>query len=221
MEGLKMDNYNNKTHFYGRLWTVLAIVVLISIPILISAHLGVHPQIKYILSGLAPVAALFYPTAIIEVFTYTPMLGAGATYLSFVTGNITNLKMPCGLNALENNNVSITSDEGEVIATIAVGVSAIVTTVIIAVGVVIFTPILPKITQSEMLAPAFQQVTTALFGALGVSYFMKHWRISIIPIATIILVLIFAGSLGVGVLIPIGVVVSLVSAHLLFKAGKV
>ena len=215
-----MKSYNDKTHFYGRIWDVIAIAVLISIPILISNHLGVHPEVKYILKGLGPVAALFYPTAVIEVFTYTPMLGAGATYLSFVTGNITNLKMPCGLNALETNNVSINSDEGEVIATIAVGVSAIVTTVIIAIGVVLFTPILPKITQSPVLAPAFQQVTTALFGALGISYFMKHWRISIIPIAFIILVLVFAGTLGVGVLIPVGVVVSLASAHLLFKAGK-
>ena len=168
-----MKDYNNSVHFYGRIWTVLAIITLISIPILISAHFGVHPEIKYIIKGLLPVAALFYPTAVIEVLTYTPMLGAGATYLSFVTGNITNLKMPCGLNALETNNVSITSDEGEVIATIAVGVSAIVTTLIIAIGVVIFTPILPKITQNETLAPAFQQVTTALFGALGISYFLK------------------------------------------------
>ena len=215
-----MKSYNDRTHFYGRIWTVIALVMLLSIPVLISTHLGVHPEIKYILKGLAPVAALFYPTAVIEVFTYTPMLGAGATYLSFVTGNITNLKMPCGLNALESNKVSITSDEGEVIATIAVGVSAIVTTLIIAIGVVLFTPILPKITQSAILAPAFQQVTTALFGALGISYFMKHWRISIIPIAFIVLVLVFAGTLGAGVLIPIGVVVSLVSAHLLFKAGK-
>ena len=215
-----MKSYNDKTHFYGRLWDVIALAVLISIPILISNHLGVSPEFKYVLKGLAPVAALFYPTAIIEVFTYTPMLGAGATYLSFVTGNITNLKMPCGLNALETNDVSINSDEGEVIATIAVGVSAIVTTVIIAIGVVLFTPILPKITQSPVIAPAFQQVTTALFGALGVSYFIKHWRISIIPIAFIVIVLIFAGTLGAGVLIPVGVVVSLVSAHLLFKAGK-
>ena len=214
-------DYNNKVHFYGRIWTVLALVLFICIPLAISLHLGVWPEAKYILKGLLPVAALFYPTAIIEVFTYTPMLGAGATYLSFVTGNITNLKMPCGLNALENNHVSITSDEGEVIATIAVGVSAIVTTVIIALGVVVFTPILPKITQSPTLAPAFQQVTTALFGALGISYFVKHWRISIIPVAFIVLLLVFAGNLGVGVLIPVGVVVSLLSAHLLYKAGFV
>lgn len=214
-------NYNDKIHIYGRIWTVLALILFMCIPVSISLHLGVWPETKYVLKGLLPVAALFYPTAIIEVFTYTPMLGAGATYLSFVTGNITNLKLPCGLNALENNNVSITSDEGEAIATISVGVSAIVTTIIIALGVVVFTPVLPMITESETLAPAFQQVTTALFGALGISYFVKHWRISIIPVAFIILLLVFAGNLGVGVLIPVGVVISLLSAHILFKKGFV
>jgi len=215
-----MKSYNDRTHFFGRLWTVLAIAVLLSIPVLISTHLHVHPQFGAIVKGLLPVAALFYPTAVIEVFTYTPMLGAGATYLSFVTGNITNLKMPCGLNALENNKVSINSDEGEVIATIAVGVSAIVTTIIIAVGVVAFTPILPIIKNSPVIAPAFMHVSTALFGALGISYFLKHWRISVIPVATIILILLISGSIKIGVLIPVGVVVSLASAHLLFKAGK-
>ena len=98
-------------------------------------------------------------------------------------------------------------------------IAMICLSIIIIIGVILIVPLTP-ILESPVLAPAFQQVTTALFGALGISYFMKHWRISIIPIAFIITVLVFAGTLGVGVLIPVGVVVSLVSAHLLFKAGK-
>ena len=66
---------------------------------------------------------------------------------------------------------------------------------------------------------AFQQVTPALFGALCASYLAKHWRISILPIAVLVIVLLFNGTLGTGVLIPIGVVVSLVGAHLMYKKG--
>ena len=170
------------------------------------------------LEGLLPVAMLFYPSAIIEVLTYGPMLGSGGTYLSFVTGNISNLKLPCALNAMENAQVRATSEEGDVISTISIATSSIVTTLIIALGVVVFSPILPYITDpNSAFAPAFQQVVPALFGALGATYFAKHWKISILPIAAVLIVLLFAGNTAIGVLIPVGVVVSLLGAHLMYK----
>lgn len=37
---------------------------------------------------------MYWAVGIVEIFTYVPMLGAGGSYLSFVTGNISNLKLP-------------------------------------------------------------------------------------------------------------------------------
>lgn len=215
---MKGRSYEDSVHLYGRIWTVTALLVMLMIPISISAHLGVWPQAEVILKGLAPVALIFYPSAIVEVLTYSPMMGAGATYLGFVTGNITNLKMPCALNAMENAGVKSNTEEGEVISTISVATSSIVTTVIIALGVLLFSPVLPYITdENSVFAPAFQQVVPALFGALGATYFAKHWKISILPIAVILICLGFKGDLGVGVLIPIGLIVSLLGAHVMYK----
>ena len=79
---------------------------------------------------------------------------------------------------------------------------------------------MPRITAPDsVLAPAFRQVVPALFGALGMSYMAKHFKISIVPIAVICLMLLFKGDLAVGVLIPVGVIVSLLAAHLMFKKG--
>lgn len=219
---MKNKPYNESIHIYGVLWDIAALIVFMLIPVAICVHLGVWPQGSYVIKGLLPVAILFYPTAIIEVVTYTPLLGAGGTYLSFVTGNITNLKLPCGLNAMETANVRANSDEGEVISTIAIATSAIVTTIIIAVGVVAFSPLLPYLTADDSIfKPAFNQVVPALFGALGISYFMKHWKLAFVPIGAIVAILCVNGTLATGVLIPIGVVVSMLSAHLLFKKGWV
>ena len=44
-------------------------------------------------------------------------------YLSFVTGNISNLKLPCALAALEQAGLKANSEEGEVVSTIAIAVS--------------------------------------------------------------------------------------------------
>ena len=165
---------------------------------------------------------VFYPTAVIEVITYTPLLGTGGTYLGFVTGNITNLKMPVALSSMESAKVDANSDEGEVISTISIAVSSIVTTAIIAIFVLLFRPILSGITgEGSVLAPAFQQVTPALFGALCASYLAKHWKISILPIVLLCVVLIFKGDLAIGILIPVGIVVSLLGAHIMFKKGWV
>lgn len=217
-----MDKYNERTHLYGKIWVITALFGFIMIPLAISAHFNAFPSAGVVFKGLAPIALLFYPTAVIEVITYTPLLGSGATYISFITGNITNLKLPCALSAMDSAKVRANSDEGEILSTIAAATSSIVTTIIIAAGVLLFSPILPYLTSGEsVFAPAFSQVVPALFGALGMSYFAKHFKISVVPIAVVCLMLLFKGDLAVGVLIPVGVVVSLLSAHIMFKKGIV
>lgn len=145
------------------------------------------------------------------------MLGAGGAYLSFVTGNITNLKLPCSLSAMEQAKVKANSEEGEVISTIAVASSAITTTIIIAVGVLLFNPFLPALRESEALKPAFSYVSSALFGALGASYLKKHWKISIFPVVVGIAVLFFVPSFGVSTLLFVTIVAAVGGALVMSK----
>lgn len=210
--------YLNKVHTWGRLWSLGALLVLLGVPTAICAHLGVWPQAPMVLKALAKVIPIYWGTAVVEVITYTPMLGAGGTYLGFVTGNITNLKLPCGLNAMENAGVRANSEEGEVISTIAIGASAITTTVIIAAGVLLFAPFLGRLTDPEsVMAPAFTYILPALFGALGAGYFRKHWKISVFPILVGVIVLLFAPTLAVGTLIFVTLVASIGGALVMIK----
>ena len=214
-----MKSYIDKAHTRGKIWSVLAIIVLFSVPTLICVHNNAWPSISDVFNkNIVGVLAIYWISAIVEVITYTPMLGAGGTYLSFVTGNITNLKLPCGLNAMNSAKVKANSEEGEVISTIAIGVSAIVTTVIIAVGVLAFAPFLGKLTDPEsILAPAFDRVTPALFGALLASYLRKYWRISVLPLFVGCLVLVFVPTLGAGTLLFVTIIVSILGVFALSK----
>ncbi len=213
--------YMDKVHTWGRIWCIASLIFFLCIPLAISLHLGVWPRAEILGKGLASIA-FFFATGIIEVVAYSPMLGAGGTYLSFVTGNIMNLKMPCALNAMENAKVKANTEEGEVITTIAICASIIVTTIVIAVFVIIFAlnPSFSQLMASDTFAPAFQQVTYTIFGSLAATYFVKHWKISIFPIAAITLLLVFVDP-GIGVLIPVGVVLSMLGAHVLYKLKKV
>jgi hypothetical protein len=149
------------------------------------------------------------------------MLGAGGSYLSFVTGNISNLKLPCAINALENAKVDAKSEEGEIVSTIAIAVSSIVTTIIIALGVLLIVPLSP-ILESPVLEPAFAQMLPALFGALGVALISKNWKIAIAPIALMLVLFIFVPALNsgmVGIMVPVGVVFTIAVSRILYKKG--
>lgn len=215
-----MKTFTDKMHTWGRIWTVSAIAVLFMVPLGITIYYNVWPEFSTLWKALISVIPIYWATAIIEVITYTPLLGAGGTYLSFVTGNITNLKLPCALSALDRAKVKATSEEGEIISTIAIASSSITTTLVIAVGVLLFAPVLPTITAPDsVIKPAFDYVIPALFGALGASYFSKHWKISILPILAGVIVYILAPSFAVGTLLFVTIVVSIAGALGMYKLG--
>lgn len=213
----KQRPYSEKIHIWGRISSLTAILVLFSVPLAISVHYNAFPQFTDVFKALLTIIPLYWTSGVVEVLTYAPMLGAGGTYLSFVTGNITNLKMPCGINAMNNAGVSANSPEGEVISTIAIASSSITTTVILAVGVLAFGPILPMIKENPVIAPAFSQILPAIFGALLASYFAKHFKLSLFPIFVGVITLIFAPQMGVGVLIFVTIVASVLGAFAMYK----
>lgn len=212
-------NYFDKVHKWGILWDIGAILVLLAVPVIICIDIGAWPDAGALKVVMPKLMGLYWLTAIVEVITYVPLLGAGGAYLSFVTGNISNLKLPCGLKAMENAKVRANTEEGEVVSTIAIAVSAIVTTVIIAVGVLVFSPVLGNLT-TGVFKPAFDYVLPALFGALAASYFAKHWKLCIAPLIAGVVVLVFSPAMGAGTLMFITIVAAVAGALILYKAKK-
>lgn len=213
--------YEDMTHFYGRIWIVLALGMIFSYPIVTCVYYDAWPGLVPVLKGLLGVAPIFWTVGLIEVITFVPMLGTAGSYLAFVTGNLTNLKVPAALTAMENAKVKPGTEEGEVISTIAVATSSIVTTIIIAAGVALLVPLTP-ILDSQELKPAFDNILPALFGGLAVVYVSKNWKISIAPLVFMILLFLFVPSLSgsVGVLVPVGALIAIGAARILYKKGK-
>jgi hypothetical protein len=210
--------YFDSIHLWGRVSCIATLSVMLAIPLAITLHLDAWPPVASLLRVLAAVLPLFWTVAVIESLSYGPILGSGGTYLAFVTGNIANLKMPCAIAAMKSADVRAGTEEGEVVSTIAVATSAITTTVLIAVCVLLLMPVLPFLTaEGSVLAPAFQQLLPALFGALLAGYLRKYWRIVFAPLAAGVIALVFAPSLQVGVLIPITVIASLLGGQLYWK----
>ena len=215
-------SYEEQTHFYGKIWIWTAVVVVFSVPVAICIYYNCWPGITPVLKGLLGVAPIFWTVGVIEVITFTPMLGTAGSYLSFVTGNVTSLKVPAALSAMENAKVKPGTEEGEVISTIAIATSSIVTTIIIAIGVFLLAQ-LTTILNSPVLKPAFDNILPALFGGLGVVYVSKNWKVAIAPVSFMVILFILVPSLSgsVGVLVPVGALISIGVARLLYKKGMV
>ena len=165
-------------------------------------------------------APIYWTVGVIEVITYTPMLGTGGTYLAFVTGNLTSLKAPSALNAMENAEVKPGTEEGEVISTIAIATCSIVPTLILALGVCALAIVAP-ILDSPALTPAFDNILPALFGGLAVVYVSKNWKLAITPLVFMVLIFLAVPSLAnsVGVLVPVGVLIALGAGRVMYKKG--
>ena len=210
-------------HRDGTIWNLAMMVLLLMFPIAVWIIFGEGPDWQGLGLGLIATGPMYWAVGVVEVITFIPMLGAGGSYLSFVTGNISNLKLPCAINALENAKADPKSEEGEVISTIAIAVSSIVTTLIVALGVLLIavTPI-SNLLENEALTPAFDQMLPALFGALGVALISKNWKIAIAPIILMLALFVFVPALDsgmVGIMVPVGVIFTIAFSRLLYKKG--
>lgn len=217
----KEMTYLDSVHRDGRIWNIGVMILLLAFPVAVAIVFGAMPDWNALLIGLVATAPMYWAVGAIETVTFVPMLGAGGSYLSFVTGNISNLKLPCALNALEQNEVSANSEEGEVISTIAIATSSIVTTLIIVLGVILIVPLTPVL-QAPVLQPAFAQILPALFGGLGVAFVSKNWKIAVAPILLMLVLFIFVPALNsgtVGIMVPVSALFTIATARILYKRG--
>ncbi len=189
-----MAKYNEKTHFYGRIGLWIGIVLLIAAPFLFGVSLDAMPDLGAFGKGLMQIAIIYIPSCIVEFLIYMPMLGAGGSYLAFITGNLINMKIPCAVTARDIVGAKSGTPENEIISTLSIATSSLVTVVVLALGVLLLVPLQP-ILQSEVLQPAFANVVPALFGALAYQYFRKSLKIAVWPLLAMSLLFIFVPSL--------------------------
>ncbi len=221
MKDNKNLSYLDRVHKDGQTWAWIIFGLVILFPTLLCLIFAVIPDFGALLKGLLATIPVYWTVGIIEIFTYVPMLGAGGSYLSFITGNISNLKLPCAIGAMEAAEVKPSSEEGEIISTISIAVSSITTTIIIIIGVILLQPLTPVL-DSPVLKPAFDQVIPALFGGLAVVFISKNWKLSIGPIIFMLILFVFVPALNegtVGIMVPVGVLLTLGLARIMYKKG--
>lgn len=211
---------NRQFHLLGRITVTVGMAALIAFPFFICALYGVAIDWAGFARGILNVGMIYYPVAAVEFLVFAPMVGVGGSYLSFLTGNLSNLKIPCAINARDIALVKSGTPEAEVVSTISIATSALVTILILFIGVLFIVPLTPVL-QMPVLKPAFDNVVAALFGALGLKYFAKEPKIAVIPLAllTALCILVPGMIAQTSILIIPAGLLALAIGFLLYKRG--
>ena len=194
MNNESFEKYNAGTHILGRVFSVITLVLLVGAPFMIGLFLGAMPDRPAFGKGFLSVGIIWFVSSIVEFLVYTPMLGAGGGYLAFITGNLINMKIPCVINARDQVGAKSGTPENEIISTLSIAASSLVTILVLALGVLLLVPLQPVL-QSEVLQPAFENVVPALFGAMAYKYFRGNLKIAAAPLVLMSLLFILIPSL--------------------------
>ncbi len=186
--------YNKMTHTIGRIVSMIALFMLVGAPFLIGRILGAYPNMAATAKGFASVGLVWMVSSIAEFLIYTPMLGSGGGYLAFITGNLINMKIPCAVNARDTVGAKTGTKENEIISTLSIATSSLVTIIVLALGVAALTPLRPMLEMKE-LQPAFDNVVPALFGAMAYKYYRKNMKIAVFPLIIMSILFILVPSL--------------------------
>ena len=188
------EAYNERTHLYGRAASVVTLILLLGVPFVIGGYLGAMPDLAATAKGFLAIGVVWFVSCIAEYLIYTPMLGAGGGYLAFITGNLINMKIPCAVNARDIVGAKAGTPENEIISTLSIATSSLVTIVVLALGVMLLIPLQPVL-QSPALQPAFDNVVPALFGAMAYKYFRRSLDVAVWPLLAMSLLFILVPSL--------------------------
>ena len=213
--------YERGTHRLGRLVSLITLVLLVGAPFLMGGVLGAMPDLAAVGRGFLAVGLVWTASSVVEFLVYTPMLGSGGSYLAFITGNLINMKIPCAVNARDLAGVKAGTKENEIVSTLSIAVSSLVTILVLAAGVLLLQPLQPLL-QSPALQPAFDQVVPALFGAMAYKYYRKNIRLAVWPLLLMSAVFILLPSLQsqTSILIIPGGGLAILLAWLWYRKGK-
>ena len=220
---MKKNNmsYDEWAHRFGKLSLTVGLLATILFPALLILVFHVPVDWGFVLAGAGNILILMIPVSLSEFLSIAPMIGTSAMYIMVLTGNYTNLKIPASIAAMEAVGLDPANytDESDVISTLSMAVSAIVSIAIIALGVVLLVP-LSGLLSNPVLAPAFDNIVPALFGALGIGMISKYFKLAIIPFVLGV-VLLYTGVINSALVLPILILVGVLSARFMFKKNWV
>lgn len=160
------SRYFQSVHRLGRITVFMALTCFIGLAFALSFLQNIPFDVGTALQNGVPLLLTFSISGIIENLSFAPIIGCAALYMACVTGNVSNMKAPAAMNAMEVSGAQPGTPKGDVISMIAVASSTFVTVTVVFLGMLFLAPLFAPLYDNPFLQPAFKNMVPALFGAL-------------------------------------------------------
>lgn len=214
-QNIQPSSFDASIHRFGRVTGLIAFSLMLMFPVFVSIVFGITPDFTLLWQSVILISLVMAAFTFTELVAYQPIIGTGGLYISYLTGNVSNLKIPCAVTSLSGAGIKQGTPEGDVVSMIAVGVSSLVSMVIILIGIVLIVPLTPILT-SEALEPAFKNIMPALYGGLAGSWMVFYWKQSITPLVVGVIGVFMLG-LTTPYLLPVSFILSIWASRVLYK----
>ncbi|MDR1579354.1 MAG: hypothetical protein LBS35_03275 [Synergistaceae bacterium] len=215
--------FDNTINNLGRVTSIISLGLMLAVPLIVTVVYKITVNAGEIAGVAGGLIAMFAPMAVVENISYYPIIGAGGVYLSCITGNIMNMKLPSAISGMKLAQVEPGSPKGDVISIISIAVSSFVTVIILMFSMFIIGEYITPYLSKPVLAPAFANIMPALLGALVTPFVIKSVKLSVTPFAISILLCIFLGGAFVqryqSYFLPGVMLLSVLAAYGMFKSG--
>lgn len=165
---------------WGRGLNLLGVLFAFFPVIVCTAVYRVWPGFGPIIAGFVMQASVSGVFWFVEPISYFPVLGIPGTYMSFLSGNIGNLRLPASVAAQEAADVEPGTEKGNVISTLGIAVSIIVNVLFLTVGVILGEPVLSLLPAN--VVAALNNLLPALFGAMLAQQFVPNPKIGTVSV---------------------------------------
>lgn len=167
---------------WGKITGLIGVLLSFGPALVLAVVYGIVPPVSAMITGFITMASAVGVFWIIEPVSYFPIVGVAGTYMAFISGNISNLRIPAAAVSQKAAGVEPGTNEGSIISTLGMGVSVVVNIVILAVGVFAGATLLSKLPQG--MVDALNYLLPALFGAVFVQFALMKKKVA--PFALII-----------------------------------
>ena len=193
------QSYIRSIIFWGRI-TMFGAFFLSFIPALyLAVSYGVIPSFSLIISSVSLIAIIYATSFLAEPILYFPILGISGSYMSWLAGNIFNLRVPVSIASQNSVGVTEGTPEGDIISTLGMGVSVFVNLTVLTAIVIFGTQMLQGL--PEVVLEACGYILPSLFGAFFVSSMVRSPKIAFFAVPLVLILTLIGLSTSLVLLI--------------------
>ncbi|WMI80474.1 hypothetical protein [Anaerotignum sp. MB30-C6] len=200
----------------GRITTLIAALLTFLPALYLWLALGYKPSWGLIGQGWAIIVSSYLIIYFVEPLGFYPVMGLSGIYIGYLAGNIPSVRLPAMLSAQAATGCDAGTKKGELVGTIAIGMSVFVNLAFVTFAAVTGVAILNVL--PSFIVSAFDYTLPAILGGVIAQYFKKNKVF--VPLILILCVILQKAPLPNITKFPSAILLSFLIGYYLYQSKK-